>query len=93
MTFWNYWMVSSISTTTTTTNNNNNSNNNHNNTTTTTTHNAYPDNDVYDGDIMNGYATTNVDYDSDIVTGHATSTDCTLMDNPPLEFIQDDSFG
>ena len=37
----------------------------------------------YDGDIMNGHATTNVDYDDDIVTGHATSTDPTLMDNPP----------
>ena len=60
---------------------------------TTTTPNAYPDNDVYDGDIMNRHASTNVDYDGDIVTGHATSTDPTIMDNPPLEFVQDDSFG
>ena len=85
MTFWNYWMVSSTSTTT--------ANNNTSTTRTTTTCNAYPHNDVYDGDIMNGHATTNVDYDDDIVTGHATSTDPTLMDNPPLEFVQDDSFG
>ena len=42
---------------------------------------------------MNGHATTDVDYDGDIVTGHATFTDATLMDNPPLEFVQDDSFG
>ena len=83
-------MVSSTSTTTTTTNNNNNNNNN---TMTTTTCNTYPGNDVYDSDIMNGQATTNADYDGDIVTGHATSTDHTLMDNAPLEFVQDDSFG
>ena len=83
MTYWNYWLASSTSTATTTDNNT---------TVTSTMHNAYPHNDVYDGDIMNGHATTDVDYDGDIVTGHATSTDPTLMDNPPLEFVQDDSF-
>ena len=75
MTFLNYWMMSSTSTTTTTT---------ASTTTTiltTTRPNPFPDNDVYDGDIMNGHATTDVDYDGDIVTGHATSTDDTLMGN------------
>ena len=88
MTFWNYWMMSSTSTTTTTT-----ASTTTTTTSTTTRPNPFPDNDVYDADIMNGHATTDADYDGDIVTGHATSTDATLMDNPPLESVQDDSFG
>ena len=87
MIFWNYWMVSTTTTTTTTNNNNNNNN------TTTTRHDAsYADNDVDDGDIINGHASTNVDYDDDIVTGHTASTDPTLIDNPPLEVVQDESY-
>ena len=77
-------MVSTITTTTTTTNNNNNN----------TRHDAsYADNDVGDDDIINGHASTNVDYDGDIVTGHAASTNPTLIDNPPLEVVQDESYG
>ena len=82
MTFWNYWMMISTSTTTTTTTASTTTA-----TLTTTRPNPFPDNDVYDGDIMNGHTTTDADYDGDIVTGHATSTDATLMDNPPLEFV------
>ena len=60
MIYWNYWMV--------TTNNNNNNNNNN---TTTTRHDAsYADNDVDDGDIINGHASINTDYDGNTVTGH-----------------------
>ena len=56
--------------------------------TTTTSLDVYADNDVDHGDIINGYASTNVDYDGDIVTGHTVSTDPTLIDYPPMKLYK-----
>ena len=61
--------------------------------TTTTSLDACADNDVDDGDIINGHTSTNMDYDGDIVTGYTVSTDPTLIDYPPMEVVQDESFG